>query len=68
LRGLKYFLGIEVARYKEGIILSQRKFILDLLVEVGLLDYKPIDTPIAQNIKLGEFPNQVLQTNIDIND
>jgi Reverse transcriptase (RNA-dependent DNA polymerase) len=59
LGGLKYFLGIEVARSKEGIVLSQRKYILDLLAEVGLLDCKPVDTPVAQNIKLGEFPNQV---------
>ncbi|XP_068667700.1 uncharacterized mitochondrial protein AtMg00810-like [Aristolochia californica] len=35
---LKYFLGIEVARSKQGIILFQGKYILDLLFEVGLLE------------------------------
>ncbi|KAI5341577.1 hypothetical protein L3X38_009452 [Prunus dulcis] len=45
LGDLKYFLGIEVARSKYGIFLSQRKYILDLLVETGMLDSKPIDTP-----------------------
>jgi len=52
LGGLKYFLGIEVARSKQGIFLSQRKYILDLLSEVGLLECKPADTPIAQNTSL----------------
>jgi hypothetical protein len=59
LGGLKYFLGIEVARSKHGIFLSQRKYILDLLSEVGLLDCKPADTPIIQNHRLGEYPDQV---------
>ncbi|RVW82645.1 Retrovirus-related Pol polyprotein from transposon RE1 [Vitis vinifera] len=59
LGGLKYFLGIEVARSKRGIFLSQRKYILDLLTKVGLLDCKPTETPIIPNHKLGEYPNQV---------
>ena len=58
LGGLKYFLGIEVARSTQGIFLSQRKYVLDLLSEVGLLECKPVDTPIVQNHKLGIYPNQ----------
>jgi hypothetical protein len=60
LGGLKYFLGIEVARSNQGIFLSQRKYILDLLSEVGLLECKPVDTPIVQNHKLGIYPDQRL--------
>lgn len=46
---LHYFLGIEVAYGSEGIYLSHRKYILDLLNEVGLLHCKPATTPIEQN-------------------
>ena len=58
LGGLKYFFGIEVSRSTQGIFLSQRKYVLDLLSEVGLLECKPMDTPIVQNHKLGLYPNQ----------
>ena len=34
---LRYFLGIEVARSNKGIFISQRKYILDLLEETGML-------------------------------
>jgi hypothetical protein len=51
---LKYFLGIEVARSKHGIFISQRKYILDLLKETGLLICKAIDNPVEVNVKLGE--------------
>ncbi|KAM0041797.1 putative RNA-directed DNA polymerase [Helianthus debilis subsp. tardiflorus] len=49
---LKYFLGIEVLRSKHGIFISQKKYILDLLAETGMIDCKPTDTPIAVNHKL----------------
>ncbi|CAL8144209.1 unnamed protein product [Prunus armeniaca] len=63
LGDLKYFLGIEVARSKHGIFLSQRKYVLDLLAETGMLDCKPIDTPSEQNHKLGLYPDQVPTNN-----
>ncbi|KOM49185.1 hypothetical protein LR48_Vigan08g001200 [Vigna angularis] len=49
---LKYFLGIEVAQSKEGVIISQRKYALDILEETGLTDCKPIDSPMDSNKKL----------------
>ena len=49
---LKYFLGIEVARSIHSVSLCQRKHVLDLLTETGMLDCKPVETPIEMNHKL----------------
>ncbi|RVW19151.1 Retrovirus-related Pol polyprotein from transposon RE1 [Vitis vinifera] len=49
---LKYFLGIEIAQSSSGVVLSQRKYALDILEETGMLDCKPIDTPMDPNVKL----------------
>ena len=51
---LRYFLDIEVARSKEGISLSQRKYVLDILEETGLLGSKQVETPMDPNVKLYE--------------
>ncbi|XP_057495256.1 retrovirus-related Pol polyprotein from transposon TNT 1-94 isoform X3 [Actinidia eriantha] len=54
LGNLKYFLGIEVARSSQGIFISQRKYVLDLLTETGMLGSKACDTPMEPNKKLGD--------------
>ncbi|KAA0050819.1 Beta-galactosidase [Cucumis melo var. makuwa] len=59
LENLKYFLGMEVARSKEGISVSQRKYTLDLLTETDMLGCRPADTPIEFNCKLGNSDDQV---------
>ncbi|XP_054817736.1 uncharacterized mitochondrial protein AtMg00810-like [Prosopis cineraria] len=46
LQKLRYFLGMEVAKLKKGIYVSQRKYILDLLTETGMLGCRPVETPI----------------------
>lgn len=51
---LKYFLGIEVAHFKEGIFISQQKYVTNLLRETGKLACRPVSTPIEPNHKLGE--------------
>ncbi|RVW87925.1 Retrovirus-related Pol polyprotein from transposon RE1 [Vitis vinifera] len=49
---LKYFLGIEIAQSSSGVVLSQRKYALDILEETGMLNCKPLDTPMDPNVKL----------------
>ena len=43
---------MEFARSKKGIFVSQRKYVLDLLGEIGLLGCKTAETPIEPNLKL----------------
>nr|ADN33751.1 reverse transcriptase [Cucumis melo subsp. melo] len=49
----------QVARSKEGISVSQRKYTLDLLTETGMLGCRPADIPIEFNCKLGNSDDQV---------
>ena len=51
---LKYFLGMEVARSKKGIMVSQQKHIIDLLKETRMMGCKLVETPIDLNEKLEE--------------
>ncbi|RVX02276.1 Retrovirus-related Pol polyprotein from transposon RE1 [Vitis vinifera] len=51
---LKYFLGIEVAYSTQGIFISQQKFVIDLLAEIGKIGCKPVSTLMDLNHKLGE--------------
>uniref|UniRef100_A0A2N9I305 Integrase catalytic domain-containing protein n=1 Tax=Fagus sylvatica TaxID=28930 RepID=A0A2N9I305_FAGSY len=60
LGALKYFLGIEVARSRHGISLSQRKYTLDLLQDTGMLGCRPASTPMDPNLKLSTESGELL--------
>ncbi|KAM0053531.1 putative RNA-directed DNA polymerase [Helianthus debilis subsp. tardiflorus] len=44
---LHYFLGIEVVHHGSDLVLSQRKYILDILHRAGLADCKPVSSPMS---------------------
>ena len=48
---LKYFLGVEVAQSGDGVVISQRKYALDILEETGMQNCRPIDSPMDPNLK-----------------
>ena len=47
LGNLSYFLGVEAHNTSNGLFLSKRKYIRDLLHRVNMTDAKPLSTPLA---------------------
>ena len=58
---LKYFLGIEVAQSNSRVVISQRKYTLNVLIDIGMLDCKPVDTPMDPNVKLVPGQGELLR-------
>lgn len=48
----KFFLGLEVTRSHSGLYLYQKKYILEILKDVGLQDANPAPTPMIKGHKL----------------
>ena len=41
-----------MAQSKEGVVISQRKYALDILEETCMTDCRPVDNPMDPNLKL----------------
>ena len=50
---LHYFLGVAVTRSSDGMFLSQRQYITDILDRAGMTEYNPCSTPVDTQSKLG---------------
>jgi hypothetical protein len=46
---LSFFLGLQIKQSKDGIFVSQSKYLKDMLKKFGLENAKPIKTPMATN-------------------
>ncbi|CAL1353665.1 unnamed protein product [Linum trigynum] len=57
---LSYFLGLEITRDRHGIMLSQRKYIGDLLSEHHFEDCLPVSIPMELNLKLSRESGDLL--------
>jgi len=55
LGDLHFFLGVEVLKLKSGLLLSQRRYIMDLLKKINMLEAKPITSLMFSSTVLSAF-------------
>jgi hypothetical protein len=58
---LNFFLGVEVTALKSGLLLSQRRYSLDLLKRTNMLEAKPISSPMASSSSLFAFAGDPME-------
>uniref|UniRef100_A0A2N9FI51 Reverse transcriptase Ty1/copia-type domain-containing protein n=1 Tax=Fagus sylvatica TaxID=28930 RepID=A0A2N9FI51_FAGSY len=58
LGNLNFFLGVEVIPNPQGAMLSQQRYILDLLTRTKMVDAKPVITPMASSTNLSAFDGE----------
>jgi hypothetical protein len=51
---LSFFLGPQICQRKQGIFISQTKYIIEMIKRFRMKDCKPINTPIQTNCKLSK--------------
>lgn len=63
LGDLHYFLGIEVKKNSQGLVLSQERYATEVLKRVGMAKCKPTNTPLSTSEKLSSTQGAVLGQN-----
>lgn len=61
-------MGIEVANFNFGVVISKRKYALDLLEEIGMSYCKHVEIPMDMNVKLVLGLRSLFGTQGDIED
>jgi hypothetical protein len=58
---LQYFLGIEVIPVKDGLLLSQQRYIRDLLSKTNMTEAKPVSSPMSSSAVLSAFTGDPME-------
>lgn len=61
---LHYFLGMEVTHHKQGLLLTQSKYIVQLLHDYGFDGAKPVSTPLS-GLRLSKADGELLSDPIE---
>lgn len=48
---IRYFFGLKVAGSENGMFISQQKYLLDMLTDIGLMKFKPVASPLPPEQK-----------------
>ncbi len=62
----KYFLGLEIARSEKGMLLNQRKYIMDIIKDMGLQNAKSSPYPMLKGLKLDNEKGELLRNQTSI--
>ena len=62
---MHYFLGLEVWQKPGEIVLSQGKYVVEILKRFGMMDCKSMTTPMTMNLKLlGDTSSKIVNTTL----
>ncbi|KAF5459453.1 hypothetical protein F2P56_023397 [Juglans regia] len=58
---LSYFLGVEASYNSEGLLLTQHKYIIDILHYTNMRSAKPVKSPVSTSKKLSAFSKHLFE-------